>query len=223
MAETVMGAQHDGTARIAAGTGHALRLEAGQTLTIALPVGRQVVDLNAFCAERPAERFSASVTRMRHGTHLGAGMSLLSRSPWERPLLTIVRDTLAERLGADARGERRHRPHDLLYPPCSRPYRLATYGEDSDGCSENLGNALARLGAGLGPLDVHDPFNLFMETGVSPAGKLEFGTPSADRGDLVALRAELGVIVALSVCPSGSSGGVPRAVDVTVDAASPAQ
>jgi uncharacterized protein len=192
------------------GSGVALEVAKGQALTVELPDGRQVVDLNAFSSENPAERFSASATRMRHGAHVTAGHELLSCWPWERPMLKIVHDSLAERLGGAVRDEKGCAPHDLLYPPCSRPYRRRVYGTDTDGCHENLAAAVAPFG--IRSEWVHDALNLFMQTGIAPDDRLQFATPVAERGDRVVLRAEMNCIVALSVCPSGSSGGVPHAV-----------
>lgn len=196
------------------GTGIALEIPEGQGLTVELPDGRQVVDLNAFSSQEPAKRFSASTTRMRHGAHLTAGHELLSCWPWEHPMLTIVRDSLAERLAGAVRDEQGCAPHDLLYPPCSRAYRRRVYGTDSDGCHENLAAAVVPFG--IRPEWVHDPLNLFMQTGIAPDGRLRFATPVAERGDQVVLRAEMDCIVALSVCPSSSSGGVPHGVAARV-------
>src|SRR5713226_3799558 len=148
---------------IPARTGYAFRVMRAQIVRISQPEGSQVADFNALNATNPRETFSSSITRQLEGTHLTTGARLWSAPPWEEPLLTITADSVP-RIHS-ARGAT---SHDLLFGRCTRKYRVNRYGEDTPGCHENLAAALARLG--LGEEVVHDPFNIFMKTGLDSTG-----------------------------------------------------
>jgi uncharacterized protein YcgI (DUF1989 family) len=61
-------------------------------------------------------------------------------------------------------------------------------------------------------MDVHDPFNVFMNTGLDENDQLFFVDPDARPGDYVELRAELNCLIAISTCPGRSSGPEPHSV-----------
>jgi uncharacterized protein len=182
-------------------TGRAFTVRQGQHLRIVLPDGPQVVDLDAFNLDDLAERFSSSESRRQAG-HLSVGHQLLSIPPWQRAMLVIVGDTVPS--------SPRTRSHDLLYGRCSRRSRIERYSSDTPGCQENLAEAIAAYA--LTPMDVHDPFNVFMNTGVGPDDQLFFEPPSARAGDYLEMRAELNCLIAVSTCPGASSGPEPHAV-----------
>jgi uncharacterized protein len=190
-------------------SGRAFEVRAGQRLRFALPEGSQVVDFNAFNLSNPREMFSSSVTRGAEGVHLVEGSRLHSAPPWERTMFIIVANTVQPSM--DERGAR---SHDLLYGPCNRKLRIARYGSDTPGCRENIAAAIATCG--LGDEYVHDPFNIFMKTGIDGLGKLFFVDPDAVAGDYLELRAEMDCLVAISTCPGRSSGPVPHPVNVEI-------
>src|ERR1700719_1123084 len=74
----------------------------------------------------------------------------------------------------------------------------------SANCNDNLVDAITPFGLGAG--DVHDPFNIFMTTGLNGSGKPFYLPSDARKGDYVDLLAEMNVLVAISACPGGSSG-----------------
>lgn len=190
-------------------SGKAFEARSGQVLRIGLPEGPQVVDFIAFNRENVNEMFSSSVTRAAEGAHLTKGNRLLSMPPWERPMFTIVADTVRHRPS-----ERAALSHDLLFGRCTRKIRIAKYGIDSPGCQENL--AAAIMAFGLGQEHVHDPFNIFMKTGIDSGDKLFFVDPDANTGDYVELRSEMDCLVAISTCPGRSSGPVPHPVSIEI-------
>ena len=53
---------------------------------------------------------------------------------------------------------------------------------------------------------MHDPFNIFMTTGLNEAGKPFYLPSDSKKGDYVELLAEMDCLVAVSACPGGSSG-----------------
>jgi uncharacterized protein len=192
---------------VAPRSGRAFEVHAGQLLRFALTEGSQVVDFNAFNLDNFREMFSSSVTRAAEGVHLAQGNRLLSVPPWERTMFTILADTVRP-----TRDERGARSHDLLFGRCTRKIRVARYGSDTPGCQENIAAAIATRG--LGEEYVHDPFNIFMKTGIDALGRLFFVDPDAVAGDYLELRAEMDCLVAISTCPGRSSGPVPHSVSV---------
>lgn len=68
---------------------------------------------------------------------------------------------------------------------------------------------------------MHDPFNVFMRTGVDSEGRLFFTPPAAGAGDHLDLRMAVDAVVALSACPGRSSGPSPAGVTVEVLDGSP--
>ena len=138
---------------IAPGTGRALVVRRGQVLRIEQVRGRQVVDLNLFCLADGRERLSASRTRALHGLSIAIGDSLWSAAPRERPLMTLIGDSAAAR-------------HDVSFPACSAfEYAFASGVPGHTNCAEIQAESIRRFG--LGPDDVHDPLNLWMEGGAA--------------------------------------------------------
>lgn len=184
--------------------GHAFQLRTGQVLRVIEIEGGQTVDFNAFVSPDFRERFSAGRTRFFTGIHPRKGDSLWSNPPHERPLFTIIEDTVGE--------------NDLMFPRCSRivfePFGLAGHR----GCQDSLQEAIAPYG--LTPDDVHDTFNGFMKTGVDANGGIYIDLPSASRGDYMDLLCHVDCLVALSACPAGdvhaTNGGVNKPLKVEI-------
>jgi uncharacterized protein len=197
---------------IPARTGRAFRIDQGQVLRLRCPEGPQVADLIAFNADDPRERFWQARTRVVHGGHLGIGDQLWSIPPWTRPMMTIITDTVLHAELADGA-----RSHDLLFCRCdARLYELV-HKRVGPNCNDNLVAAIAPFG--LGPGDVHDPFNIFMTTGLNRAGKPFYLPSDARQGDYIDLLAEMNVLVAISACPGGSSGKQSHPLEVEIFAA----
>lgn len=188
-------------------TGRAFEVRAGQVLRVIEVEGAQTVDFNAFVLPELKERFSAGRTRFFTGCHPRKGDSLWSNPPHERPLFTIVEDTVGE--------------NDILFPRCSRivfePFGL----KDHRGCQDQLQEAIAPYG--LGPDDVHDTFNGFMHTGVDERGYISIKPPSAQQGDWMDLACHVDCLVAISSCPAGdvhaTNGGANKPLRIEIYAA----
>jgi uncharacterized protein YcgI (DUF1989 family) len=114
--------------------------------------------------------------------------------------------------------------HDLQEGMCSRKrHELAaargmweiTYGRPltempTHGCTENLSNALAPFGIPLE--DIPSPFNIFQDMIIRPDGELVHShTRPKAPGGFVILRAEMDLLVAISICPDSSIGGTTGA------------
>jgi uncharacterized protein YcgI (DUF1989 family) len=194
---------------IPARSGKAFKLAEGEIVRVSCPEGPQVADMIVFNAEDPTEKFWSGRTRVIHGGHLKVGDHLWSVPPRVRPMLTLIADTLehpAHPFGA--------RSHDLLYCRCdSRMYELVYGRVGAPNCNDNLVEAIAAFG--LGPEHVHDPFNIFMTTGLNDLGKPFYLPSDAKKGDHVELVAEINCLLAVSACPGGSSG--PRSLPLMIE------
>ena len=186
---------------VAARTGGAFVVKKGQILRVILTEGKQICDFNAWNLDDPTEAFWSGRTRIFENTHLTVLNRLWSTPPCMRPMATLVEDTVE------------HRPppggspgHDCLGARCTeRMWHLVAGLGNHPNCQTNLEVAIAPYG--LTPQHVHDAFNIFMKTWVSPDdGTYVLGESDAKRGDYIELYAEMNLLVALSACPSGSGG-----------------
>jgi uncharacterized protein YcgI (DUF1989 family) len=188
-------------------TGAALPLERGELLRIEQLGNGQCVDLNVFTLADYKERFDAAVTRMMQGIRPSTGSTLWSNPPRNRPLLTIVADTVGR--------------NDLLFPACSGfEYEYFAGFSAHTNCHDILAEALREYG--LTPDDAHAPLNFWLEAGVDESGLLTSKPVSARRGDYVELLAQTDVLAVLSVCGDdlfGSSQFEMKPVGVSVSRA----
>jgi uncharacterized protein len=186
---------------VTARSGDAIEVRHGQILRIVLTEGPQICDFNAWNLDDPTEAFWSGRTRIFENTHLTVFNRLWSTPPRMRPIATIVEDTVE------------HRPppggspgHDCLGARCTeRMWSLVAGLPGHSNCQTNLATAIAPYG--LGPQAVHDAFNIFMKTWVSPEdGTYRLSASDARRGDYIELYAEVNLLVALSACPAGAGG-----------------
>ena len=188
--------------------GKAFVVSEGQLLRLTQPEGPQVIDFNAFSLDSPREHLGSAVTRRQEAIHPTKGNRLWSCPPWEREMFLITEDTV------------QHEPspsgavtHDMLSGRCSRVSRVTRYGSDSPGCQEILAAAIQPFG--LSEDHVHDPFNIFMRTGIDPNGRTFWEPPDDVRsGDYIELQVLMSCIVAVSACPGRSSGTGPGPLGV---------
>jgi uncharacterized protein YcgI (DUF1989 family) len=170
---------------IAPGTGLALPVRRGQVLRVEQVRGGQGVDVNVFALADHRERFGASRTRAMHGLSIGVGGVLWSASPRDRPLMTLVADTAGVR-------------HDITYPACSAfEYEFASGVPGHTSCAAIQAEAIRAWR--LTPDDVHDPLNLWLESGAEN-GELWWRATPTQPGDHVELLAHTSVLAALNPC-----------------------
>lgn len=179
---------------------------AGQTVRIRQPEGGggQVGDLNAWSLHDPREHFWGSRTALFQTAHVSTGDRLYSTWPGERPIMSIVDDSIARR-----RSEGGTLHHDVVMGRCSQKLRAWRYAEETPGCQELLAAAIEPFG--LGPEYVHDALNLFMATSLRADDRFFFEPSDARAGEYVDLRAEIDCLIAISACPGactapGSTG-----------------
>jgi hypothetical protein len=172
--------------RIPARKGQAAELLRGQRIRVINTHGQQVVDTWAFAKADVSEFMSmehtrAGIRRLRPCL----GDQLLTNR--RRPILSITEDTAGG-------------VHDTLIAACDvhRYHGLGHVGHH-DNCTENLADALARLGVAAPTTPC--PLNLFMNIPWGERGALTFEPPTTGPGDSITLRAEMDCIVAFSACP----------------------
>ena len=167
------------------GTGKAVPVLRGQVLRIEQLGKGQCADFNAFSLHDYKEYFHTGRTRHLHGLHPTEGDHLWSAPPRERPMLTIIRDTVGT--------------NDVLYPRCTGFLYEYQYGfEQHTNCHDILAESIREYG--LTPDDVHDSFNIWMHTGVDEADHPYIKRMLARQGDYVELIAQIDVLAVPNVC-----------------------
>ncbi|MEO5805331.1 urea carboxylase-associated family protein [Devosia sp.] len=171
--------------RLEPGTGKAIELLAGQILRIEQVEGGQCVDFNAFNLHDYKEFMHCGRTRTVHGFNPSQGMFLWSQPPRERAMLYILADTYGR--------------NDVLFPRCSGYLYESAYGFDAHTNCHDI-QAEAQREYGLTPDDVHDSFNLFMNTEVSMDGRATITRQTSQAGDYIDLLALVDTLAVPNVC-----------------------
>jgi urea carboxylase-associated protein 1 len=165
--------------------GHAaFPVDRGQTVRIIDVDGQQVADFVCFQRADTSEKLSVHNTALIQGTvYISTGHLLLSDRC--STLMTITADTCGR--------------HDLLAGSCSEGTNRWRYGvADTPNCRSNFEAALRPFGIPL--REVPYSFNIFMNVPIGD-GKIGIEEPLSKAGDLVDLRAETDLLVAISNCP----------------------
>jgi uncharacterized protein len=171
---------------IPARRGKAVRVPEGRLIKVVNTHGQQVVDAWAFNARDISEFMSMEHSRAALRKIIPeVGDTFVTNR--RRPILQVVEDTTPG-------------IHDTLIAACDR-YRYEQLGcaEYHDNCTDNLAAALRELGETV--VETPSPLNLFMNIPVIDGRYVEFRPPTCRRGQYVALRAMMDVIVAFSACP----------------------
>jgi len=194
---------------IPAGEARAFTVPTGRILRITALEGEQCCDAIFFNANNHRETFHAWYSysfNCKEGTgnafHL---KTLYSKPPFERAMLTVVDDTVGN--------------HFVICGGRCSPgiYRLRDGAEGHRNCQGNLAEAIAPYG--LGPHEVPDCFNIFMNAGVDERGLMYIRPPLSRRGDHLDLKAEMDVLCAVSACPDDLSvcnNGKPKPVGIQI-------
>jgi len=181
---------------IPAGEGRAFTIRKGQVCRVTALEGEQCLDAVFLNADDYRERFHTWFS-YSFNCKLGTGnafhcKTLFSGPPWERPMLTVLEDTVKQ--------------HFVLCSGRCSPmiYRLRDGVEEGHAsCQGNLAAALAPFG--IGEHEVPDVFNMFMNAGVGADGLIYIRPPKSKRGDYMDLRAEMNILCAISACPDDKS------------------
>ena len=167
------------------GSGKAVPVLRGQILRIEQIGNGQCADFNAFNLHDYKEYFHTGRTRHLHGLFPAEGDMLWSAPPRERPMFTIIRDTVGT--------------NDVQYPRCTGFLYEYQYGfGQHTNCHDILAEAIREYG--LTPDDVHDSFNFWMHVGVDADEKLYIKRMLAKPGDYVELLAHFDILAVPNVC-----------------------
>lgn len=166
------------------------RVARGQHLRLVDLEGNQAADTLFYCAEDPSERYSAVDTiRAQRNVYLGVGTVL--RSTLDRPMLTIVADTVGR--------------HDTLGGACATESNTVRYALEKKTMHACRDSWLLAVGEhpelGLTKRDLTHNINFFMNVPVTPDGGLTFADGVSGPGKYVELRAEMDVLALVSNCP----------------------
>jgi urea carboxylase-associated protein 1 len=159
----------------------------GQTLRIIDSEGQQAVDALLYCAESPAERYSAQDTlRMQRSAYVGLGTALVSN-----------KGRVMARITADSCGQ-----HDTSAGCCSCESNAVRFGEHTKyqhACRENFILELSRHG--LTKRDIVANLNFFMNVPIDASGNFTVVDGISGPGNYVDITAEMDVLFVISNCP----------------------
>lgn len=188
---------------VAAGSGRAVSLQAGQLVRVVDIEGAQVGDVFAFAAHDPTEHLSASHTRAATSSLFPrTGESFVTSR--RRPILTLVTDTSPG-------------IHDMLIAACD-PERYQALGAPGHAsCADNLRTALSQIG--LHTDVIPQPVNIFMHIPVSVSGDLSWLAAASRPGDAITFAAAMDCVFVLSACPqdlNAINGERPTALAIEI-------
>ena len=171
---------------IPASDGRAFPVSEGQRLRLITPKGQQAADFFAYSAGNVGEWLSPMHTWVTtFSIKPRVGDVLLSR--FRRPMLEVTED------GAGGM-------HDMMLAACDQA-RYEHFGHVGPhaSCSENLRNAMQRLGYNIDVIP--QPINFFTHTHILEDGKLISPPNKVPPGAYVEMRALMDLICAVSSCP----------------------
>ncbi len=162
-------------------------LRRGEAVRISLDAGPAAVSLVAWRMQDSSERLNyADSVKVQWTTALGRGRVLFS--DMGRVMLSITEDSC----GA----------HDALTGGSTAASNRERYGEHSPMLRNTRDNLiLAAAKHGLGRRDVPPCISFFAPVGTDAEGRLVWHADRRRQGDLVELRAEMDLLLALSNCP----------------------
>jgi len=176
----------DGQIVVPPGEARAVRLHAGAVFSVVDLDGGQVGDLFAFNADDTTEFASASHTRS------------ITRKLFPLPSEAI--HTNLRRAMLMLESDHSPRRHDTLFAACDpQLYKMLGVTTEHRSCATNLNEVMARHGGLAVPTP--QPFNIFMNVMVDPAGKTSLNQAKTRPGDNLVFRALMDTIIVLSSCP----------------------
>lgn len=171
-------------------TGMAFTIEKDQVLRVTDIEGSQVVDLVSY-RHRDAQQYLSSPRTMDYNNKVYFTTGDILYSDQSEPMWTILDDTVGK--------------HCFLFAPCDQKMFELTYDvtESHPNCFDNLSGSLSPYG--IAPQQIFIPFNIFMHAEITKSGEIEIRPPLSNPGDFIELRAEMDMIVGISVCSAYKS------------------
>lgn len=176
-------------------SGKALELFRGEVLRIILVEGEQCVDFNAFNLHDYKEYMGVSNTRSQHGFRPKTGDVIWSVQSRNRPMFVILE--MSDSCVTDLLGGRCKAGNH--YPEGFRP---EVFGVHTN-CQDTFAAAIGEYG--LTPDEVHDSFNMWMNTEWDSRGQYWITRNTGREGDYVDLLAMYDVLAVPIICGSGDT------------------
>ena len=150
--------------------------------------GQQVADLFIISAMEKDELFSTGHTlMMNRSLRITTGQRLCSTK--YQTMLTIIKDDIAV--------------HDLLVPCCRRESYTYPQTGYHPNCLDNLNKSFESFD--IGPFPSIQALSIGLNTQITPDQSIKFGPPLSKAGDSIVFRAEMDVIVGITVCSDDQS------------------
>jgi uncharacterized protein YcgI (DUF1989 family) len=190
--------------------GYGFELDKGQVLRYELIEGPQVIDTVYHVRSRPTEEWADAWTSSLYGALiLHEGMHFMSNTPYCRPLLTLIKDTVDYEKLKKTYGETTG--HGFIYPSgrCTESLWELTYGEvNACSCNSNLYKAIEQFAGEEVARRIQIPtaFMFFQPTAYDKVPTNMTHYPSGavlKAGDYVELLAHQDLYVGVSLCPVG--------------------
>jgi hypothetical protein len=176
-------------------SGKALEVRRGEVLRIILLEGEQCVDFNAFNLHDYKEYMGVSNTRSQHGFRPKKGDIIWSVQSRNRPMFFILE--MPESCVTDLLGGRCKAANH--YPEGFRPDGFGVHTN----CQDTFAAAIGEYG--LTPDDVHDSFNMWMNTEWDSRGQYWITRNTGRKNDYVDLLALFDVLAVPIICGSGDT------------------
>jgi len=170
-------------------SGQAVPVYAGEVLRIIQVEGEQCVDFNAFNLHDYKERMDVGCSRGSTGFRPKKGDILSSNPPRYRPMIGILE--MSPTCQTDVLGRTCHATLFEMY-----------FGlERHTNCQDTIAEAISEYG--LTPDDVHDSFNMWMNSEWDSTGKTFTMANTGRKGDFVDLVAFFDILAVPLMCGSG--------------------
>ena len=170
-------------------SGKAVPVYAGEVLRIIQVEGEQCVDFNAFNLHDYKERMDVGSSRSSTGFRPKKGDILSSNPPRYRPMIGILE--MSPTCQTDVLGRTCHATVFEMY-----------FGlERHTNCQDTIAEAISEYG--LTPDDVHDSFNMWMNSEWDSTGKTFTIANTGRKGDFVDLVAFFDILAVPLMCGSG--------------------
>jgi uncharacterized protein YcgI (DUF1989 family) len=182
--------------------GRAFEVLQGQLFRVIAIEGKQVGDMTLLNLHDFKEHFNAPISCSMNGRTFRRVKNLYSGPPYFNPMLTTVED--------------KHGVH-WVHGRCNRRMYERLGITNLRNCHDNIVEALQPYGIPQHEVPF-DTMNIFMVVDVDSDCRYTFRPPLIEKGDYIAYRAEMDVLVAISACPEAGevNGNVPKPLKVEI-------
>ena len=191
-------------------TGKGFELKKGQVVRYEMIEGAQTLDGFYMVKSRPMDEWADTFHSSSFGSHtFSEGFHYFSNSPWCRPLLTCIRDTVDNEKIRKLYGERAAHSYVLHNGSCSSAVYETLFGTvNANSCHINIAQAMLEIAdEDVARRHIHPAS--FMHFQIVAFDKIPTsltyfsGRDVIEVGDFVELLAHEDLLVALSPCPLG--------------------